>query len=246
VRDALKNMNLEGFYENLAFYRGNWMNSNIVPNAMKVMPLQQEGFIDEQAEPYYSWFNNDPVQQDLGKVMNIDPTQVPMMLEQPSTEYRRTKVIKMIEEARNDVGEVTDRKVRLFRRVDVYGVNGIVPLQYRWDTVLFAEINPWGDSSIREYYSGQNQSVLPSNNKVMEASDDQILFALLKNEIPVNAAEAAIGDVVNKFGEEPGSTDEDSEDDGNPPKPTNPSDLSLFQLDSFEEFKNQLQRKNCD
>lgn len=287
VRDALKNMNLEGFYENLAFYRANWMNSNLVPSAMMIMPNLPDGFVDESAQPYYPWFYNEPVQQDLAKVMNIDPTQVPMMLEQPSTEYRRTKVIKMIEEARNDAGEVTDRKVRLFRRVDVYGVSGVVPLQYNRNTVLFAEINPWGDANVREYYSNQTQSVLPSNNKVIEADDDQILYALLKNEIPVNAAEYAVGDVVNKFGSEPGSTDEDSEDDGNPPTPppapiipvesgakeepagkdtdvkkaedqylkdwmqdnpnsSNPNQLTLFQIDSFEEFKNQLQRKNCD
>lgn len=221
VRDALKNMNLEGFHENLAFYRGNWMNSNLVPFATRVPVMVQMGpgivMEDLNSEPYYPWFNNDTVQQDLGKLMNIPATQVPLMLEQPATEYRRTKVIKMIEEARNELGEVTDRKVRLFRRVDVYGVNGIVPLQYNLGTVLFAEINSWGDANIREYYSNQTQSVLPSNNKVMEANDDQILFALIKNEIKVNAAEYAIGDVVNKFGGEPGSTDEDTEDDGNPP-----------------------------
>ena len=247
VRDALKNMNLEGFYDNLAFYRGNWMNSNLVPNAIKIMPAQPEGIIDELlAEPYFPWFSNDSVQRELGRLMNIPAEEVPLMLEQPATEFRRAKVIKMIEEPRGESGEVINRRVRLFRRVDVYGMNGIVPLQYKWDTVLFAEINPWGDSNIREYYNGQNQSVLPTNNKVMEANDDQILFALLKNEISTNAAEAAIGDVVNKFGDEPGSTDEDMEDDGNPPTPPNPSDLSMFQLDSFEEFKNQLQRKNCN
>jgi len=245
VRDALKNMNLEGFYENLAFYRGNWMNSNLVPHAMKIAPLQQEGFIDETVEPYFPWFNNDAVQQDLGKLMNIPATQVPLMLEQPAGEFRRTKVIKMIEEARNEAGEVTDRKVRLFRRVDVYGVNGIVPLQYSWDTVLFAEINPWGDANIREYYNNQTHSVLPTNNKVMEASDDQILFALIKNEIPVNAADYAIGEVVSKFGDQDDNFDGEEDQGGNPPPetPVPPSESTMLQIDNFEDFKNQLTKK---
>jgi hypothetical protein len=121
----------------------------------------------------------------------------------------------------------------------VYGVDGVVPLQYDRNRILFSEINPWGDNGIREFYSDRNQSVLPSNNKVNEANDDQILYALHSTGIRTNAAEDALYSAISQF---EGNNDED--DLGNiPTEPDEPSPDSFFQVDDFEQFKNQLTKK---
>jgi len=246
VRDALRSMRLDNFYDNLALYRGNWSNSTLVPAAVMVQPELGESMQieDLNAEPYYPWFYNEAVSGHLAKAMSVETGRAPALLEQPAAQYRRAKVIKVIQVDRDKAtSNILSRSVRLFRRVDVYGVNGLVPLQYRRDMVLFTEINPWGDSGIREFYSDQSQSVLPDNGKVIEATDDQILYALVKDDIRTNAAEQVVADVVNRFDGEPGQSDIDEDDDGNPPDlPQAP----FLQIDSFEEFKNSLQKKNCD
>ena len=241
VRDALRNMNLTNFYDNLALYRGNWQNNTLVPSAVMLAPADPTSVEDLNAEPYYPWFYNPEVSANLARAMNISQDQVPIMLEQPAAQYRRTKVIKVQELERDKAtGQILNRTIRLFRRIDVYGVNGLVPLQYSRGTVLFTEINAWGDVGIREFYNTQNQSILPHNAKVSEANDDQILYALVKSDIKTNAAEQVVADVINMFEDEGNIRDSDLDD--NEPPPSEP----YLQIDSFEEFKNSLQKKNCD
>lgn len=247
VRDALRNMRVDGFYDNLALYRGNWSNSALVGNA--VMELSQEEIEaayaagDLNPQGYYHWFKNPQVDQILARVMGINIDQVPMILDQPVA-MKKQRVLKMVEEPRDRAtGQILSRRIRLFRRIDVWGRNGLVPLQYDRNRVLFAEINPWGDSGIREFYNGITQSVLPTNNKVIEATDDQILYAIVSIGIKTNASEYAIGDVLSEFNENDENFDGETDEAGNePPDPTTP----MLQIDNFEEFKNQLQRKNCN
>jgi hypothetical protein len=264
VRDSLRNMQLEGFYENLALYRGNWSNTGLVPYA--TMELSDEEYMNDplNAQPYYHWFYNPRVNATLAKIMNT--TSVPLTLEQPANKYRKHKVIKMEELTRDPgTGQIIDRKVRLFRRVDVYGENGVVPLQYDRNRVIYTEINPWGDQNIREFYNGQTQSVLPHNSKVNEASDDQILYAMHTVGIKTNASEDSVYNVLTTF-EDDGYESGESDDSGNePPTPPSPSDLGgaggatpddmrqfnpdsdyslpFAQVDSFEKFKSQLIKK---
>lgn len=217
VRDALRNMRLDGFYDNLVLYRGNWNNSTLVPYASKEI-TQDELDVDPFAEPYYRFFVNSRVSQELARVMNMEVSSAPLMITQDAANYRSARVIKIEELTRDEVTkQILDRKIRLFRRVDVIGKNGIVPLQYERGRVLFSEINAWGDIGIREYYNGQNQSVLPTNNKVNEATDDQILFALEKVGVKTNATMDAIADVMIKFDQEGDDFDGQQDDGGNPP-----------------------------
>lgn len=207
VRDALRNMQLGGFYENLVLYRTNWNNTTLVPFAAKEFRkvdiggvLMDEGEVDPLAQPIYQFFVNPRVASALGKILNLPAEGTPMMITQEAWRYRNARVIKIEEYTRDEkTNQIIDKKVRLFRRVDVFGKDGVVPLQYEKNRVIFVEINPWGSENIREFYNGQNQSVLPSNNKVTEADDDTILYALYAAGIETNASEYAIVDIVNKF-----------------------------------------------
>lgn len=245
VRDSLRNMRLDGFYENLALYRGNWTNTGLVPFATKELTQEEEEAAyaagDFNPEPYFRFFVNPRVSQALNKAMVLT-TGHPIMLEQPANKYRRHRVIKMEELTRDRAtGQIIERRIRLFRRVDVLGENGMVPLTYDRNRVLYTEINAWGDNGIREFYNTQNQSVLPTNNQIpVEANDDQILYALASAGIQTNAAEDSIIRAFNEY--DRGDEDGESDESGNEP-PISPDDLPLLQIDSFEEFKNQLTKK---
>lgn len=265
VRDSLRNMRLDGFYDNLALYRGNWSNSILVPNAIKEISQDEELAAiqagDLNPQPYYHWFVNPRVNHELAVAMGVTPDQVPMLIDQPATTFRKHRVIKMEETERDPhTKQVINRRIRLFRRVDTYDNNGIAPLQYikeKERRVIFAEINPWGDVGIREFYNGQNQSVLPNNNKVLEASDDEILASITAVGIKTNAAQDAIISAGIQVEDQIRSrnrdqNDEDGEEDefGNEP-PTPPDDfdpngdygLPFAQQDDFEQFKDSLTKK---
>jgi hypothetical protein len=253
TRDALRNMRVDGFYDNLALYRGNWSNSTLVPNA--IMELSQEEELEalqanETPQPYHHWFVNPRVNSELALAMNSPQGTTPMLITQP-IQFKKARVIK-IEELQRDplTKQVVDRKIRLFRRVDTYGENGLTPLQYDRSRVLFAEINPWGDIGIREFYNGQTQSVLPQNAKVLEASDDQILYALIKAGVKTNAADytrySVLTDIDAEIENRNNDTDGEEDEFGNePPVEPGPNDDLFFQNDNFEDFKNQLP-KTCN
>jgi hypothetical protein len=75
---------------------------------------------------------------------------------------------------------------------------------------------------------------------VIEASDDQILYSLITGGVQTNAAEQVAAGVLAMFNEDPGRQGDNLDDDQ--PSPADP----YLQIDSFEEFKNQLPTKDCD
>lgn len=203
VSDALRNMQLGGFYENLVLYRTNWNNNLLVPFAEKEYLNEEDEYqfdaMGNPIEPEYIFMGYKPISNTIGEVSGIDRDDVPSILTPIEWKFRDKKAIK-IEELERDpqTRQIIGRKIRVFRRVNVLGVNGTVPLRYG-DRLMFVEINAWGDKNVREFYNDRAQSVLPTNNRVVEVGDDAILYAVHKSGVKTNAAEYAIAEVLGKF-----------------------------------------------
>lgn len=203
VSDALRNMQLAGFQENLALYRANWNNNLLVPPAEREYLNEDDAYqfdaMGNPLEPEYIYMAYRPIINTIAKVLGIEAADVPGILTPLEWKYKTKRVIK-IEELERDLNtnQVIGRKMRIFRRVDVLGINGLEPLKYG-DRLMFVEINAWGDTNIREFYNDRAQSVLPTNNKVIEISDDAILYAINQAGVKTNAADYAVAQVYSKF-----------------------------------------------
>jgi len=218
IRDSLKNINLTSFIENLVLYRIAWNNPIIVPNAELEFLGDDYSYFDPFEKPVHVFFQDEKIMRTLGELMGTDTP--PAILTPIAWKFRHAKVIKIETFERDDKGQVVGRNIRLFRRVDVLSLEGIVPLQYDRNRLMFVEINAWGDGGrVQEYYSTASPSVLPFNNNVMEADDEQILYTLYRHKIPTNAAQSAIGRAVERFEEDEGT---EIDNDGNTPSPVEP------------------------
>lgn len=203
VSDALRNMQLGGFQENLVLYRTNWNNNLLVPFAEREYLNQEDEYsfdaMGNPIQPEFIYMGYRPISDTIAKVSGIAAEDAPAILTPVKWKYKDKKVIKIEELERDrDTNQITGRKMRIFRRVDVLGINGTQPLEYG-ERLMFVEINPWGDTNIREFYNDRAQSVLPTNNKVFEVDDDAILYAVTKANVKTNAADYAIAEVLGKF-----------------------------------------------
>lgn len=221
VSDALRNMQLGGFYENLVLYRTNWNNNLLVsPAEREYLNPEDEYTFDAMGnpiEPEYIYMGYKPIINTIAQVSEIDPKDVPTILTPVEWKFKGKRVIKIEELDRDlETNQIIGRKMRLFRRVDVLGVNGREPLRYG-DRLMFVEINAWGDRNIREFYNDRAQSILPTNNKVTEVEDDAILYAVHKSGVKTNAADYAIGQVFGKFEAKDNLDNDFDQDDNQPP-----------------------------
>lgn len=239
VRDSLVNMKLDNFIENLVIYRTQWSNSNLVPFAETEYLDERDEF--EGVPPVLMAMRVPEIINTLAQTMNVQPEQVPMILTPKAWSTKRYKVIKVEEQIPDPdhPNNIIGKRIRLFKRVDVDTDLGEAPLKYgKSGRLLFVEINAWGDPNIKEMYKEAVPSVLPTNNHVIEVNDQNILYAIEKAGVPTNASVEASMDAVNRFeGIEPDDTD----DDGNTPIDPDP----YFQTDDFQQFKDQLKRRNC-
>lgn len=220
TRDALKNMRLQGFYENGVFYRTNWNNDKLVPLVKPHYPYDFDPFYYE-----YPFFVGDKgkVTQMVKELTNKEnPAGV---LNVPGWQYKGRKYIKI----RETFSPATNERyavplVRLFARVDVKTANGTAPLSIEDfpKNVLYKEVNTWGDgNNIQEYHEGNNQSLLPSNRKVEEFTDDLLVYALEKSGYKTNAADDTISAIFQDMDKNGPDEDEDTDtytpDDDTPP-----------------------------
>lgn len=242
VRDSLVNMKVDNFLENLVIYRTGWNNSALVPHAVPEYLDERDQF--EGVPPTFLFMKVPQIINTLARITNMEPGQIPTIYTPKSFGTRNSKVLQMEELVRDEnTNQVIDRRIRLFRRVDVLTSNGMQPLKYGASgRLLFVEMNAWGDQNLKEFYKDARPSVLPHNSKVTEIGDDEILYALLEAKVQTNAADFAIGEVLSRF-ENQQTNDED--DIGNE-EPFDPTPDPFFQVDEFESFKETLQKKNCE
>lgn len=208
TRDPIKNMKLEGFYENNVFLRTNWNNDKLVP---VLKPTWDEINVDEYWYPML--MDKDGVLRDTLKQLTGSEKPAELMnLE--SWRYSKYKAVKIKETRNLATGErYAIPLIRVFQRVDVQTEEGLMPLTIANTpkNQIFKEINIWGDgNNIQEYHSEVNKSVLPTNRKVDEITNDQLLYSLMKAGYDLGIADETI-DAVTRRIDNSGS---DMDDDG--------------------------------
>lgn len=229
TNSALKNLHLEGFYENHIFYRNNWRDNDIVPtiypeandpnnpdsgSSFKFLRGKENSFIEAMAQ-----------------IMGV--LKPPAILNAPAWQYKDKKVIKIVDQQRDtNTNQVIGQTIRLFARVDVQGEDGPTPLVVTKKRVVFKEINKWGDDNVQEYHEGTAQSILPNNIKVNEIDNDKLLYAMYKAGWKTNAADDITQVIVaeNETGDEGPDMDEDGNEtpEPDPNQPEGPVEPLAF------------------
>jgi hypothetical protein len=222
TKDALRNMRLQGFYENNVLYRSNWNNDKLVPI---IQPIEDELEPDITYYPFFAGIEGKVI-KGLEEMIGKRPAGI---LNLEAWKYKNNKVVK-IKETTDPTGQrYATPLIRLFERVDVQDIEGTTPLALdNLPThILFKEINAWGDGNrIQEYHEGTTESILPNNFKVNEVTNDQFIYALAKAGHILNIAdattEAAISRIENKDGPDMDDYDNESPDPTTPTEPTLP------------------------
>jgi hypothetical protein len=198
------NMNLQGFYENGVVYRVGWSDSKLVPFA----EAERVDIDDFDSGFVHVFIRTNAVLETLKDLAGTD--RYPTLLHVPAWKYSNNKALKIIDPVTGIV--------RLFLRMDVRNGDRSVPLSVQPRRIVFKEVNAWGAGrQLQEYYEGANKSVLPTNNKVDELSDDAVIYALYKGGLKSNAAEDLLNAIIDYY-ENPGSAEEgNSPDDDTPP-----------------------------
>lgn len=182
TRDTLRNLHLEGFYENNVHYRTNWSNNYLVPHVEmeKLDPRDPES-------PYIYPFLRTPgvleaIKEDIGD------QNMPQILNLPAWKYSSNKAVKIVEYKRDPrTKQVIDTNVKLFVRVDVNGIIRPEPLQVSKKRIIFKQINAWGDANnVQEYYEDARPSILPNNIKVAEVEDNTLIRYLVTGGLKPN------------------------------------------------------------
>lgn len=256
---SLRNMNLQGFYENLVFYRTNALSSTLIPNVE--LEYDDQGFIfGDEDTGRLPEVGEGTFLKALREVMNVE--RAPAILNVTGWKYRKNKVIKYVQTFRDEqTRQIISQNVRLFARVDVLSPGWFKayadresmihtletePLSYMKGKIVFKEINPWGDGTrIQEYYQDNVQSILPNNSKVVEATDDQVLYALHRAGGKTNADELYLSIVIQRIeGDDPGDNDFEGNEppiapDDSPIVPLIPQNMGTLQMqpDNIEKIK---------
>lgn len=214
TQQALKNQQLEGFYENYTFHRSNWTNDRVVPQ----VEMEQLDPQDPTSPMIYAYLRSARITDALKEVTGLEkPANV---LNLQAWKYKSFRAVKILDPLRDEKGVFIGYVPRLFVRIDTYGDHGPVPLSIMKGRILFREINVWGDSTIQEFYVDAKPSVLPMNPKVQEFRDDDLIYALDKAGFKTNTSEGAMYGIINDY---EGDDDPNTDDQGNSsPDPTMP------------------------
>lgn len=214
---ALKTQQLEGFYENLTFYRTNWTDDRLVPQ----VEMEQIDPQDPTSPLVYTYLRAPLFTDALKEVTGLSqPAQV---LNLQAWKYRSYRVVKILDPLRDDKGNFIGAIPRLFVRVDTFGDFGRTPLSIAKGRILFKEINAWGDDNIQEFYTEARPSVLPLNPKVQEYTDQDLIYALQKVGYNVNVEANILFDIVRKYeGDDDPNQDEQGNNSPDPDMPDAP------------------------
>jgi hypothetical protein len=218
TRDALKNMNLTGFYENKVLYRANWADDRLVPRVEMELSDPQDP-MSPLRYPYLSAPSFKEVMKDLMKVDNP-----PLILNLPSFGYGDKTCVKIVDLVRDpNTKQVIQMKARLFTRVQVEDIDGATPVSIQKYRVLFKEINAWGDRAVGEFYDEARKSKLPNNIKVNEVSDDLLIYGLYKAGYKPNVSDMAMFNIITAIeGDDGGEVDENGNESPDPDVPQTP------------------------
>jgi hypothetical protein len=225
TRDSLRNLHLEGFYENNVVYRTNWNNNYLVPN----VEMERLDPKDPDSPFIFPFLRTPGVVEAMKEKLQTDKP--PLLLNLPAWKYSSNKAVKIVNMKRDEnTKQVINMDVFLFVRVDVDTTDGSEPLAVSKKRILFKQINAWGDgSNIQEYYVHGRPSVLPNNVKVNEIEDEDLFDALIKGGLVPNVPEGytltppAEGD--NKDNDDNEDMDDEGDIEPGPkdPLPTQPA-----------------------
>ena len=204
--DAILNGNMEKFEETMAFYRNNYQDARVVPNATKSI---------SGANEYVNYYNENNILsnhlperiKDQSKGAMVSPK----FLNVSNRNDLKHPVLKVIvrgvdpetgmEYTSGDIaemqkkGDYTWATTRLFQKVyDELGSPVVVGVDsYNNKKYLYKQINAWGDGmNVQEYYEEKRPSVLPQHEKVYELEDWQINLALRENRFIEAPKEQAV------------------------------------------------------
>jgi hypothetical protein len=197
VSGSIQNMskvNFDFFDSEKAFYRNQWNNPNIVPEAKK---KEYEDEVTLKMIKVLPAFHNDALNA-LKKEIGIENPNNYRILRLSGFAASYAPVIKETVEAINPAtgqfytpkekaemrkkGDYTYRQVKLYKRVEINGEPAVTERNYKgrvFQQFIYKPINAWGDGqNLQEYYDYPRQSVVSTNIRVPELSDDQVLNML--------------------------------------------------------------------
>ena len=218
---------VKNFYENGTAFRNLWADDKLVPIVPKV-------FRDDERDPSKSIeVSNEFKNKALREMLN---TENPVSLMQlPWFSYRDKPYVKTVEKAKKTAtGDFTDEVVRLYRRVNV-GDDAAVILKKGVNEfgkkteekmVLYTEVNKKGSRNLVEM-GDSNESILPTNPKVEELTDEDVIQAVIFAKVPNLLPEDIQGNYAHEAADlMEGNVDtfESGEDAGTDPGP-NPDDI---------------------
>ena len=198
------------FYSNDGLYRANWLNDQFVPIIAK-------RYYDDPRTGSLELKSNEIQSEDFRKLLNTkEPVSIIAL---HGGVYSDKVAVKSVDYIRDPVSKkITDSIVRLYKRVDVADNPAIIVTMemgeggkpYPVKKAVFKEINKWGAQGVQEYYNDRIESILPSNPKVEELTDERIIQALIDSKIntPKDGALANYtGEVPDAIGEDIGEPD---------------------------------------
>ncbi len=220
TRDSLRNLHLEGFYENNIIYRTNWNNNYLVPQ------VEMEKLDSQDPEsPYVFPFLRTPAVVEAMKE-KLQTNKPPLLLNLPAWKYSSNKAVKIVNVKRDEkTNQIINTQVFLFVRVDVDTIDSAEPLAVSKKRIIFKQINAWGDgNNIQEYYVHARPSVLPNNLKVNEIEDGDLFDALIKGGLVPNLPEGySLTSIMEYKEDKPDDDNEDTDDEGDiEPGPKSP------------------------
>ncbi len=124
VSQAIRMLNLDGFWDNHVFYRANWANNTLIPK------VEMEAFDPEDpfSEMIYPFITNPDMNNTLKELTNS--TNPPQILNVMAWKYGRKKAIKILSPLRDDRNQLIGFVPQLFLRFDVPGMSFNELLKY--------------------------------------------------------------------------------------------------------------------
>jgi len=214
IKDAVREgkADMDNFYDKNILYRSNWEDNTLVP----IVPSVPEDVFDEfgniSTRRTYPGFNSKGFIQHI-KDQGIE--NVSKVLKLSAFDWKDKKVVKTIEFKKDlETKQITERKIRLFQRVDTWSADaGVTPLiaskkeilegdfmESKVEYAVFKEINKWGDGAkVQEYYDDRVHSQLESNPQVTELDDQMITYGIMNTGYRVNTEDMMAGEIAEKY-----------------------------------------------
>lgn len=204
------------WWDNDLFYRNNWSDSNLVPEAQ--LDTLDDGLTEALAILNNTSLNNLLTQRGYQTTIIKQPYD--------KRNYPFLKVTSIVRNAEGKIEDYTDKRVSLYRRIDVddntpITISSTDPLLgFKETKILYVRVNKLGNENLKEY---TETSYLPENKPFNEISNDELTELISLSGI--NNSSISLTNLV---------ASDEFEDD-------------MLQLEEkgFEEFKNNLPRKNC-